>query len=117
MFVWWNQQELSNGYHNVKKTISCSEQFETNEEYFLKVIGRVPDEFCPEPPLVLRDYVKYEVTQDVVAPEGYITLERRKSTWPEDQRRWPSRTNIDMLERRWRELVLADHSVGPTEGH
>ena len=59
MLVWWNTQEINQEYVDARKTISCVDLFETNEECFIKVIGRVPDELCPEPHLVLQDYVKY----------------------------------------------------------
>ena len=53
MLVSWNQQEISREYEGAKKTISCMDLFETNEEYLIKVIVRLPDELCPEPYLVL----------------------------------------------------------------
>ena len=72
--------------------------FETKEEYFAKVIGRLPDELCPEPHRALRDYVKYEVTQDADKPPRYVTLAERQSSWPEDQRDGPQPWNIRLLE-------------------
>jgi hypothetical protein len=70
MLVLWNPQEINREYEGAKKTISCVNLFETREEYFIKVIGRVPDELCPEPHLVLQDYVKYEVKVDADKPRA-----------------------------------------------
>ena len=73
--------------------------FETNEDYFIKVIGRLPDEWCPDPHIVLRDYVKYEVKRGAYWPDGYVELKKRQENWPEDQRDWPHELNIEFLEQ------------------
>ena len=83
--VWWHMEEITQEYVGAKKTITCMDLFETGEEFFVKVIGRLPDELCPEPHRVLQDYVKYEVTRDVDMPV-YVTLAERQSGWPDGQR-------------------------------
>ena len=77
MLVWWNQQEINREYDGSKRTISYVDLFETNEEYFIKVFGSMPDELCPEPRLTLQDYVKYEVKADAGKHPGYVSLAER----------------------------------------
>ena len=55
MVVWWNSQHVSTEYEDSRKSIPCTNLFETNHDYFSKVIGRLPDEYCPDPHIVLRD--------------------------------------------------------------
>ena len=55
MLVWWNAELISREYANSRKAITCAELFETNEECFKKVIGRLPDDLCPEPHRALQD--------------------------------------------------------------
>jgi hypothetical protein len=55
LVVWWKSQDIGKEYSDARKTISCMNLFETNEEYFLNVIGRVAHELCPNPHIVLRD--------------------------------------------------------------
>jgi hypothetical protein len=49
MLVRWKHQDIAKEYAESRKTISCADLFETNEEYFRKVIGMLPSPHCPNP--------------------------------------------------------------------
>ena len=59
MPMWWNSGDIWSEFAKATKTIACAELFATNEDYFRKVISRVPDATCPNPHIVLKEYVEY----------------------------------------------------------
>ena len=78
MMVYWNADKIHKEYLDSRKTIVCVYLFETNLDYFIQVIGYVSDEHCPDPHIVLRDYVKYNRVSGVDLPDELVLLAKRK---------------------------------------
>ena len=77
------------------------EMLPTAELYYRYVVGRYPSPTLPDPAEVLDDYVRYEIDALEDPPPGYVMLEERQKSWPEEElaKAWPTAVNIEAIKR------------------